>query len=489
MKGTIIKGAAWNSLASYITIGLNLLGTLILARLLTPDQFGTIAYMTSIYALCMMMIGWGVVPYIVKAKRSFKKIFDVISTIQILSALALFIILISVYPLIFSAEVERHFLYFAAAGIGYTTVATGATSRAVLLRGMQYKRIALINIAAAVIGVGVAVGTGFLGAGLWPLVMLSVGTDFLKNLMFLAISPRKPTRFSFHRKTLREFFRFAKFNIVAAFTGRAYQRADDIALKNVVGTEALGFYSQAYKITELFPKLTWGAIGSVGSSAFGILKNKRKALENTYYVINATIIRALLLFILPLLLLTRDFVVLIYGSKWTPIAPILQVFSIYALLATYRRINKQINLYSGDSKAVARTHLAQLITFIVALIPGLYFLDAIGAAIAVDIGLIAGLFPLLRSTRQKVKLNLRKVFLKPLVASAITSVIYILGSQTIPVEELIWKVILHGLVILALYASILLLFERKSIPWLLRQIKYLRKHKNETKDAKEQKTN
>jgi PST family polysaccharide transporter len=258
------------------------------------------------------------------------------------------------------------------------------TPRAMLLRGMQFRKIGIADISSAAIGGALGVTVAVLGGGYWSLVVQIVSTDVVLAIVMLLAGAGRWPNLRMHR--LREIAGFSWRAFAAGLLINSVSRnIDNVLVGRFQGPEQLAFYGLAYRLLLLPVQLASTMIGTVLFPAFARLADNLVALAAE----TARATRALATLVLPAMALVAaaapQIVLLLFGRQWSPAVPIVQVLAMAgALQAVYTPSHAPLVL--GLGKAELNLKLAWLTTIVstVGIVAGLPF-GAIGVAIGYSI--------------------------------------------------------------------------------------------------------
>ncbi|MBD3209148.1 oligosaccharide flippase family protein [Candidatus Woesearchaeota archaeon] len=474
MKKKIIQSFAWNATANYVVLFLEFVGTIVLARLLSPQDFGTIAYLMSVFTLTFMFISWDEHSYLVQTQNDLKGALRSIMTFKLAGSLILVGALSLLYPILFPTTAGNHTWLFLCVGVAMTLKHVTTSIKALYARDIRFKELSILLLTSTALSFAAALIVAFNGLGIWALLLFTITPNIIKSAYLLMRSPTK-LRLAFSRRDFRRFFDYAKYNIATSILNRTNERADDVTVKHLVGTGALGLYSQAYTLSGLFSKFTIGSIGRVAASVFAKFQNNKRVLQRNYNVLCALVMRIVLFLYVPFFLLAKEAIVIVYGAKWAPMTTIAQIMVLYALLLPYRQLHINLNKHVGLPKNVAAAKTVEFAGFAIVLIPATLIAGAEGAAMAVNLGMVAGIVELLRRTRRIVSLNLKRVIVNPVIAGAGSAAVHLLVRNHISFSQQLTSFITHALIIGVSYIIILALMEKSRLFWMIRQVKMLRK--------------
>ena len=326
LKRRAIKGAGITVFARTTVYAVNMLGVIVLARILTPDDVGLVALVTT---LCMFLMDFGILGLTESTIQREEINHAQVSTlfwINVGLSVILTILLMLISPLIarFYGEPQLRSITIA---IACVFILTGLSIQhlALIKRNMQFHRYALIDIASAVMSTISAVLMAWYGWGYWALVgrrltmalMIAIGA-----WIFCRWRPGLPRLNS----GVRPMLAFGINNFASNFVNYFSKNLDKILIGWRYGTQSLGYYSRAYHLFVLpLNQLTF-PLGGVALATLSRLHNEPERYRR--YFLKAI---SMLAFIgMPLgaimTLTGSDLILLLLGPQWTKAGQIFMIF-------------------------------------------------------------------------------------------------------------------------------------------------------------------
>lgn len=247
-----VRNVRWVGMIQVTRVSVQLLGLLVLSRLLTPADFGLVAIVFAISNFALLLRDMGTAAAIIQR--------DVLDAETIRTAhwsncfigLGLAAILLALsYPLqsIFKAPGLAPLVQLSALSFPFLSAST--VHQALLERASQFATVARIEIVALLTGFAVAVGSAFLGAGAYSLVLQTFTVAVLSAVQFWIASETK-INWGWSREHAKGLWGFGGslfgFNVVNYFS----RNADTMIIGRMLGPASLGPYSLAYRVM-LFP--------------------------------------------------------------------------------------------------------------------------------------------------------------------------------------------------------------------------------------------
>lgn len=328
----LVGGVAWTAAAKWLSQIVTWGITLIVARLLTPADYGLVGMATIYLGLVQLFSEFGLGTAII-ALRDLSD--DQIAQLNTLSlALGLFGFAVSIAVAI---PVGKFFhapklpLVVVVMSIAFLVSAFRTIPYALLQKDMRFKLLAVIDGLQSIVQAVCTLVLAFLGFGYWALVLGNLSLSFATAGLTLIW---KRHRFAWPRfATIRKPLTFSRHIIVGRLSWYAYNDADFIIAGRVLGQAALGAYTLAWTLAHApLEKLTT-LVNRVTPSVFSAVQTDMGALRRYLRTITGGLSLIIFPATLGMALVAHDFIYLAIGTKWA--AAVLPL-ELLALLALYR---------------------------------------------------------------------------------------------------------------------------------------------------------
>ena len=458
-----VTSISWNLGANLVKVFVLLIRSVLLARLLPVETFGVYALATAVVTFSGILPQWGMAAAFLHraAETADEERAAAVHFTLRLALVALWATALILTAAIGAAGPSRAALIILT--LAYGGIYLTDTGRTLLGRRVQHRRLAIIDLAAALATTVVAVALAARGYGLGALLATDLVTLALLVAGLYVWRPVWRPRLLWSGDTVRYYLRFGSRSMAEAALTEALDNVDDLWTGATLGTGALGLYSRAYTFATYPRRLLAMPVNAVAGGAYAELKGDRPRLSAAFYTTNALLVRSGFLLGGLLVLVAPEFTPLLLGEKWQPMVPALQLMAVFTLLDPIRATVSSLFAAVGRPEQVARTRVAQLVV----LIAGLYGLGArwgiTGVALVVDGMLLLGLAWLLARARVYVDYSATRLFGVPVAALA-AGVVVALAAQWLACRAgcpALWltgaaKGVSFGVV----YSTVLLVFER-----------------------------
>ncbi|HEY8581609.1 MAG TPA: oligosaccharide flippase family protein [Capillimicrobium sp.] len=387
-EGKALRGVPWTLAAFTLSRGLQLVGTLIIARLVAPSEIGVVLTgLVVIGALNLLSDNGLSITLVVRDRideRLVGTVFTMMLGIAVCGAVAA-AALAGPISTVFGEPELADVLPLLALTVITSTISWLLTN--LLQREMLWRARFAGQFALAVGYVVVAVPAAALGAGIWSLVIGQIAAGVLATAVLWRAYP-KPFRPQFHRREARIAFTESRPYVSQSVTAFFIENLHFIAVSAFLGAHAMALYSMSFRLSELPNKGLAQPVAEATLPAYVALRHD--AQRGTTALLTALRYVTLAAF-LPLAILAAtapDFISVILGPRWTEMEPILLLLCVWGALAVPAgTLNWFVNA-GGGARYMAVTNLvrlfgiAPLIFFAAAVLESL---TAVGVFMCVDV--------------------------------------------------------------------------------------------------------
>jgi len=392
LKEETIKGVKWSGLSRGSQQTLQLAISVILARLLMPEDFGVLAMAVVFTGLIAIFNDFGIGAATIQMQDLSDDDLSSIFWFNLFIGLIATLFTVVISPLI-AAFYDKDILIpiLSILGLGFLLSSFSVIQRSILIKKMDFKKIAMVEIITTVISGTAAIYLAYMGYGVWSLVWQGIIAAVITGLIYWIISQWKP-KFKFQFGTVKSIMKFSinmlGFNIVNYFS----RNADYLLIGKFLGAESLGYYTLAYKLM-LYPLQNISSIISrVLFPAFSAIQGDDVRLRSAY--LKATKLIAFVTFpvMFGLFALADELILTVYSAKWEPAIILFKIFCFVGMIQSIGSTVGQIYLAKGKTDWMFRWGLFASILIVCAIALGLYW-GVKGVAISYAVGAFILAYP------------------------------------------------------------------------------------------------
>lgn len=335
-----------------ITVAIQLVSTVVLARLLTPEDYGTLAMVTAVTAFAGLFRDLGLSSAAIQKKGLTVAQQSNLFWLNVLMGLVLTIVVAASAPLVArfydKPELVKVTLVLSSS---FIITSLGSQHGAMLMRRMQFGRSSAAKVVGALVTLVTSVILALKGYSYWSLVWGTVAGASVTTLLLIVLSPFKPglpCRGSGVRELVGFGANITAFNFVNYFS----RNLDNILIGRFVGAEGLGVYSRAYQLL-MFPIVNLRTpMESVAFPAMSQLDPKSVEFRSYY----CQLVRVLAWLTMPLMVLmfvfSSEIIELVLGEKWGSVAPVFSILAIVGFVQPIGSLRGLILISSGQSRRI-----------------------------------------------------------------------------------------------------------------------------------------
>jgi O-antigen/teichoic acid export membrane protein len=460
-----VRGAIFLSASTISNILIGFVGGIALARLLAPNDFGTFGLAVALIIFVDIRNKLQLDQKYLRDQDDSSDHFNTFFTLNL--ALAGITFLLLVVLALGAVVLGRLDLAMCIIVIGLVDLLEPFSTavRLSIEKQVAFGRVALIQSATNLTQFATTLIGAIAGLQLWSLPLGFAAGSMLNFILFVRIAPRRPV-LHLDRTLARDFLAYGlKYGLVWASSSVVLTQADNLAVGLIGGTAALGFYDRAYR-TSLWPTLLVSAsLGRISMPTYSRLQDDLPRLGKAFSLVLWTVLTLTTPIALLFLVTAPELVPVIYGDKWLPSVPMLQILAAFAMFRPLWDDLTSVLVATKRPGQMARLAFIQAIVLIVLILPLTWLFGGIGAAVSVGLAFMISAGFLLYFGRVHLKISLMDSAGRPLINSVLTLISYGAMRAILPIGELspLLRLISEASLMLGLYALISLVMSGRVI--------------------------
>lgn len=311
----------WGLLSRFAPQGIYLVTTMILARFLTPDDFGTIGVLSIIFVVANVLLDAGLGGSLIKEKYITNIDCSSISVFNMLVSLVIYVTLF-----LCSNNLERYFgieglsTIICTISLVFPFSAFGIVPKSLLNRELRFKAAFINSLIGVIAGSVISIIIAFVDGGIYALVAYQVVTIAVTSIANY-ISSRYKFSFLFSLKSLKRLLPFGVLTTIISVIDTIYENMITTLTGKYLNVQQAGYLYQAKRIEET---MTSSLATTINVVSFPVLTRMKE--ERDRFVIEAdSTFKTIICLTLPLLFLAASFaeeiITLLFGSQWIDSAP------------------------------------------------------------------------------------------------------------------------------------------------------------------------
>ena len=372
LKSKTAHGIGWSLADNVASQGITFLVGLVLARLLTPEEYGLIGIITIFIAVFNSLVDSGFSNALIRKDDVDETDYGTV----FISNLALSVLLFAV--LFVCAPAIGHF--FRQPALSPLTRVMGSIvlinalaiiQRTRLVKNIDFKTQTKVSIIASSVSGVVGIGMAFAGCGVWSLAGQQISRQTL-NTTFLWIFNRWIPSLKFSKKSFRELFGFGWKLMVSGVIDTIWRQIYQIVIGKCYSAQALGQYTRAEQFSSIFSSNITAVVQRVSYPVLSSIQNDVERLKSAYRkVIKVTMLVTFAL-MLGLAGAAEQVILVLVGDQWLPCVPFLQIVCFSMMLYPLHAINLNMLQVLGRSDLFLKLEIIKKIVGIGPILLGIF---------------------------------------------------------------------------------------------------------------------
>ncbi len=344
-----IKAAYWSALQALFSVGFSFVFSIILARILTPKEFGLLSMIVVFNAVGEALINSGLSQSLIRSKTVSNGEYSSIFYLNIILSITIYILLYFAAPIISDfynepllTEIGR--VYFLILLIRSFSI----VQYTVLIKSLDFKAYFFVTVPSVIVAGIIAALLARFGFGVWSLVFYAIIQSVLEVIQYWFNSKWRPL-FHFDLVNIKHHINFGYKLTISTFINTILTNLQAILIGKNFSTESVGLYTRANSFKQLPADLMVHIMGKVSQPIFAQIQDDDEKLKYTYHII----LQTALFFVSPVLFFifffANPFFNLLLTEKWNGIVPVFRIICITGILYPFHVFNLHIINVKGRS--------------------------------------------------------------------------------------------------------------------------------------------
>lgn len=372
LKNKTVKGTVWSSLDAFLGQGITFLVGLVLARLLSPEEYGLIAIITIFISVFNSIVDSGFSNALIRKQDATEADYNTVFYTNLAISAVLSTALFFGAPRIADFFSRPQLTPLTKAMSSVVIINAFAIVQNIrLTKNIDFKtktKVSLIaSLTSGVIGIAMAFG----GFGVWSLVAQQISKQLL-NSVFLWFFIRWMPKLLFSRKSFKEMFDFGWKLLVSGLINTIWTEIYQVIIGKFYQPQTLGQYTRAQQFSSIFSSNLTSIIQRVSYPVLSQLQDDKERLKSGYKrIIKITMLVSFVL-MLGLAAIAKPMILVLIGDKWLPAVPFLQILCFNMMLYPLHSINLNMLQVQGRSDLFLKLEIVKKIVGVIPLCLGIF---------------------------------------------------------------------------------------------------------------------
>lgn len=361
LKTDTLKGVKWSALEKFSLQGIQFIIGLILARLLTPTDFGTVGMLAIFISISQTFVDGGFSNALIRKIDRTETDYSTAFYFNIIVGLVCYGILFLLSPYIakfFNTPILSELLKVLSISIFINSLTVVQIAK--LSVEINFKAQALATLISVILSGSIGIALAYKGYGVWALAWQTVLNTLFKSIILWYQSKWKPI-IAFSMNSFKNLFSYGSKLLTSNLIGTVYEHMTTIAIGKFYTAKDLGFYSRGQQFAHLPSTAITDVLGRVTFPILAKLQNEDDKLIQVYrkYIQTTSMI---IFFLLTLLAaIAKPLIIFLLTEKWSDAILFLQIFCFAFMFEHISKLNLNLLQVKGRSDLYLRLEIIKKI--------------------------------------------------------------------------------------------------------------------------------
>ena len=368
----------WSFVQRFGTMTISFVSNIVLARLLTPDDYGVIGMLMIFIAVANTFVDGGFGSALIQKKEPTREDYSTIFWWNMFLSLVLYGVLYVCAPTV-SRFYDLPLLSQVLRVQGFVLIlnALSIIQQNQLRKQLKFKRLASITVVSAALSAGIAIVLAYMGWGVWALVAQQLMLSGFTAILLWVLNKWYPL-LSFSKESFKQLFGFGGFMLLSSLINTIFNNINSLIIGKLFSASTMGYFSQAKKIEDATAMSVTSVVEQVTYPILSEHQNDKNKMRSILKRFNTSTFFIVTPMMLLICLFAEPIVVFLFTEKWLPAAPYLKILALHGIPIGLQGVNYNAIAAIGKSKTIFATTIIKRIMTISLMLIGVYIADVEG---------------------------------------------------------------------------------------------------------------
>ena len=373
IKDKTITGLLWSFIGTFSNLGINFIIGIILARLLSPKEFGLLGLLTIFFALSQTLIDSGFGNALIRKKECTQTDYSTVFFFNLTVGIAIYLVLFmnaGYISIFFKEPVLKPIVRI----LGLTIIISSLTliQGTILTKRIDFKLQSKISVVSSVLSGIIGIFMAYSGFGVWSLVFRNLSGALFSSLFLWIWNNWRPIMV-FSKTSFNEMFGFGSKLLISALINSVYNNIYYLIIGKYFSVKELGFYTRAEMFKNLPSQNIIGIISRVTFPVLAEIQGDKAMLKAGYKRMITSMMLITFVLMLGMAAIAEPMVITLIGEKWRPSIFYLQMLCFVGMTYPLHALNLNMLQVQGRSDLFLKLEIIKKLLAIPTIVIGVLF--------------------------------------------------------------------------------------------------------------------
>lgn len=372
LKNKTVTGMGWSALDNVTRMGVTFVVSIILARLLSPEEYGLIGILTIFIAIFNAIVDSGFTNALIRKQDASDTDYStVFYTNLVLSVVLAATLYCSARPI--AVFFERPELVSLTQVMSCVVVinALAIVQRTRTTKAIDFKTQTKITFISSIVSGAIGIVMAYMGYGVWALVGQQISNQLLSTIFFWIYNRWMP-KFIFSWSSFKEMWAFGSKLLASGLIDTVWKEIYQVIIGKCYSPTTLGLYTRAKQFADLFSSNLTAVVQRVSYPVLSSIQDDRVRLKGAYQRVIKTTMLPTFVLMLGMAACAESMIYVLIGEQWLECVPMLQIICTYGMLYPLHALNLNMLQVQGRSDLFLKLEIIKKIIAIGPLLLGVF---------------------------------------------------------------------------------------------------------------------
>lgn len=470
-KDTFFKGFLWKFTERFMSSGITFIVSIVLARLLTPKDYGAVALVNVFIIIANVFVTTGFGAALIQKKEATSLDFSTIFYCSLIFSFLIYgLIYVAAIPIASFYHNADYILILRILALKLPVSAFNSIQQAYVSRHMAFQKIfvstTVANILSGVIGISFA----YLGFGVWALVAQYLSEAIFETILLFTQIPWRPSK-EFSVNSAKNLMSFGWKVLMTSLIGTIFNELRSLIIGRFYTPADLAYYNRGARFPDLISQNVDGTISTVLFPAMSLHSDDLNRLRSMIRRSMKTSTYIIMPIMFGLAVAAKPVIILLLTAKWLPSVPYMQCLCIATAFGTLSNANMEVIKASGRSDVLLMLEFLKKPVYLIILLVSIkisVFAVASSMIVYSIIAMVINAYPNKKIIQYSYFDQLKDVI--PALTLSIITAATLIPLQTLPVSPLM-LLIIDIMVGVIIYIALSVVFKLEAYNYLVTYLK------------------
>ncbi|MBP3566934.1 MAG: lipopolysaccharide biosynthesis protein [Paraprevotella sp.] len=372
-KSKTVNGFKWGVIDNFANSGVTFLVGLVLARLLSAEEFGVLGIITIFINLSITIIDGGLATALIRKKNVNELEYNTVFYSNL--CISIFLMLLLLVSSDFIASFFEQPILSSTLSVMSLVLLINAFSllpKTILIRNLDFKSQAIFSLVSSLLSGIIGITMAYCGFGVWSLVGQQLSRQTFLMCGYWIAGKWRP-RWMFSRTCFIDLFGFGSKLLVANLINSIFKDSFLTVIGKIYSPRDLGFYNRAEQFNTILSSNFGQIVRKVSLPSLSQIQDDEVRLRATYRKLMRYIAILSFAAVFTLAAVAEPLIIVLIGEKWLPSVKLLQIMSLYAAIYPLNMLNLNVLNLRRRSDYLLKLEIIKKILFIPVIAVGFFF--------------------------------------------------------------------------------------------------------------------